>query len=312
MSHTALPWCSPLSINSSPSATDLTLPQQHQQTSIQTQPASSSLDQPQVGSGQYQPTGNDQTPTGASVVYHSSGNGLTPPAEANTNSDAIVNAQLTHLISRDDQAQGQGATSNKDALMPDASVVHDIATPRRRCIIAQPASGKRKCAACCMCGTRLTHGEARLQQWVIVKPSITTYMHTVSTGVSGMIMNCSRSKLLIRKHLMQLPANGIPSPEQRQIQKCFSLSLRIRIKPQQPLHLMMSRTCLDVKRLSAWMKRSWTSSGSNTSRGTASKTYVARRMSNLPRGLSLLYSKLNMPFFEPSFTTTHTSLASEF
>ena len=147
------------------SATDLTLPQQHQQTSIQTQPASSSLDQPQVGSGQYQPTGNDQTPTGASVVYQSSGNGLTPPAEANTNSDAIVNAQLTHLISRDDQAQGQGATSNKDALMPDASMVHDIAAPRRRCIIAQPASGKRKCAACCMCGTRFTHGEARLQQW---------------------------------------------------------------------------------------------------------------------------------------------------
>ena len=66
----------------------------------------------------------------------------------------------------------------------------------------------------------------------------------------------------------------------------------------------MSETCLDVKRLFAWMKRSWTSSGLNTSHGTASKTYVARRMSNLPRGSGLRCSKPNMPFFEPSFTTT--------
>ena len=53
-------------------------------------------------------------------------NDLTPLAGANAISDAIVNAQLTHLISRDDQ----GATSNQDALMPDASMVRDIATPR--------------------------------------------------------------------------------------------------------------------------------------------------------------------------------------
>ena len=57
--------------------------------------------------------------------------------------------------------------------MPDAPTVHDIATPRRTiggrcrkwCISAQPPAGKRKCAACSMCGTRFTHGEARLQQW---------------------------------------------------------------------------------------------------------------------------------------------------
>ena len=36
---------------------------------------------------------------------------------------------------------------------------------RRWCIRAQPASGKRKCAACNLCGTRFSHGEARLQQW---------------------------------------------------------------------------------------------------------------------------------------------------
>ena len=113
----------------------------------------SSLDQPQDGSGQHQHTGNDQTPipTGAPVVYQPSGNDLKPPAGANADSDAIVNAQLTHLVSRDDETQGQGATSNQDALMPDASMVHDIATPRRMiggcrkwCISAQPASGKRK------------------------------------------------------------------------------------------------------------------------------------------------------------------------
>ena len=57
--------------------------------------------------------------------------------------------------------------------MPDAPTVHDFATPRRTvggrcrkwCISAQPASGKRKCAACNLCGIRFTQGEARLQQW---------------------------------------------------------------------------------------------------------------------------------------------------
>ena len=35
---------------------------------------------------------------------------------------------------------------------------------------------------------------------------------------------------------MQSPANGIPSPGQRQTQKCLSLLLTIRTKPQQPRH----------------------------------------------------------------------------
>ena len=157
------------------SASDLTLPQQHQQTGIQTQPASSSLDQPQVGLGQYQPTGNDRTPTptGFPVQYQPAGNDLTTSAGANANSDAIAEAQLTHLISRDDVAQGQNAPDVPEAPMPDAPTVHDIATPRRMigvrcrkwCISAQPASGKCKCAACSMCGTRFNQGEARLQQW---------------------------------------------------------------------------------------------------------------------------------------------------
>ena len=138
----------------------------------------------------------------------------------------------------------------------------------------------------------------------IVKLIITTYMHIVSTEVSVMIMNCSQNKLQIRMQLMQSPANGTPSPEQLRIQKYFSLSLRILIKPQQPRHLMTSRTCLGAKRLSAWMKRSWTSSGLNTSRGTASKTCGARRPFNRQQGSSLLCKMLNMPFHEPSFTTT--------
>ena len=65
---------------------------------------------------------------------------------------------------------------------------------------------------------------------VIAKPTITTYMHTVSTRVSDMIMSCTRSWLMIRKQLMQSPANGTPSPEQQRIQKYYSLLLRIRIQ----------------------------------------------------------------------------------
>ena len=43
---------------------------------------------------------------------------------------------------------------------------------------------------------------------------------------------------------------------------------------------------------------------SNTSGGTASKTCGARSTFNRPQGSSLLYNKLNIPFYEPSFTTT--------
>ena len=107
--------------------------------------------------GQYQPAGNNETPL----------------AREDLNSDVIVNAQLTHLISRDDAPQGQDAPHVSDVPMPDVPAVHDIATARRTiggrcrkwCISAQPPAGKRKCAACSMCGTRFTHGEARLQQW---------------------------------------------------------------------------------------------------------------------------------------------------
>ena len=174
------------------SSSGLTLPQQqNQQAGTQTQSASS-LDQPQNGLVQYQPTGNNPEPptTDALGQYQPARNNETPLAGDDLNSNVIVNAQLTHLISRDDTAQGQDAPNVPDVLMPDVPAVHDIATPRRTiggrcrkwCISAQPPTGKRKCAACCVCGIRFTHGGARLQQWGNRETTITTYMHTVSMG----------------------------------------------------------------------------------------------------------------------------------
>ena len=152
----------------------LTLPQQNQQAGSQTQSASS-LDQLQNGLIQYQPSGSNPGPPTTDTLgqYQPTGNNETPLARDDLNSEVIVNAQLTHLISRDDPPQGQDAPDVSDVPMPDAPAVHDIATPRRTvggrrrkwCISAQPASGKRKCAACNLCGIGFTHGEARLQQW---------------------------------------------------------------------------------------------------------------------------------------------------
>ena len=133
------------------------------------------MDQPRNGLIQYQPTGTNEEPPTVRTPgqYQPAGNNETPLAGEDLNSDAIVDAQLTHLISRDDALQGQDAPNASDVPMPDAPTVHDIATPRRTvggrcrkwCISARPASGKRKCAACNLCGNRFTQGEARLQQW---------------------------------------------------------------------------------------------------------------------------------------------------
>ena len=168
------------------SSSGLTLPQQNQQAGSQTQSASS-LDQQQNGLVQYQPSGSNLEPltTNALGQYQPAGNNETPLARDDLNSDVIVNAQLTHLISRDDATQGQDVPHVSDVLMPDVPAVHDIATPRRTvggrcrkwCVSAQPASGKRKCAACNLCGIRFTHGEARVyNSGATVKPIITTYM----------------------------------------------------------------------------------------------------------------------------------------
>ena len=295
------------------SASILTLPQQqNQQAGTQTQ-LSSSLHQPQIGSVQYQPSGNNPEPptTDALGQYQPTGNNETPLAGDDLNSNVIVNAQLTHLISRDDAAQGHDAPDVPDVLMPDAPAVHDIATPRRTvggrcrkwCISAQPASGKRKCAACNLCGIRFTHGEARKQHWGNRETNHHyVHAHCVNGGL-GHDHEFFPKQATDQDADDAVTRQRTPSPEQQRIEKYCSLSLRIPIKPQQLRHLTVSEISLDEKRLFAWMKRSWISSGLNTSHGTASKTYVARRTSNLPRGSGLRCSKPNMPFFEPSITT---------
>ena len=200
----------------------LTWPQQHHQTDTQMQSASP-LDQsqgPQGGLAQYQPTGKNREPP-TTDAFPPTGNNETPIAGDDLNSDAVVNDQLTHLISRDDQAQGQSASSNQDAFMPDASTVHDIVAPRRTiggrcrkwCISTQPASGKCKRVACVLCGYDVL---------VVKRVSNSGAIVIVPTEVSVMTMNCSQSKLQIRMWLVRSHADGMPSPEPRQTQKYFA------------------------------------------------------------------------------------------
>ena len=155
--------------------------------------------------------------------------------------------------------------------MPDAPTVHDIATPRRIiggrcrkwCISAQPASGKRKCAACSMCGTRFTHGEASLQQWGNRETNqLYVHAHCVNGGLG---------------HDHEL------LPKLADDQEAVDAVTRQRDT--------ITRTAADTEVLlpfgqdpdqASTAAPPWTSSGLNTSHGTASKTCVARRMSNLP------------------------------
>ena len=170
------------------------------------------MDQLQNGLVQYQPSGsNPEPPTSDGLgQYQPAGNNETPLAGDDLNSDAIVNTQLTHLISRDDAAQGQDAPCVSDVPMPDAPAGHDIATPRRIiggrcrkwCISAQPASGERKCAACNLCGIRFTQGEACLQQCGN-RETNHHYEHAHCVEASVIIMNCSQNKPQIRMQLMQ-------------------------------------------------------------------------------------------------------------
>ena len=262
------------------SSSGLRLPQQSQQAGSQTQSVSA-MNQLQNGLGQYQPSGTTPEPptVHAPGQYQPAGNSETPLAREDLNSDAIVDAQLTHLISGDDAPQGQDAPR-------DARLEEDAGSGAS--VHNQPQVNASVLPV--ICAEYDSHMVKRVyNSGATVKPITTTYMHIVSQ---------------IRMQLMQSPANGTPSPEQQRIQKFYSLLLKTRTKPQQQLHLMMSETFLDEKRLFAWMMRSWASSGSNMLHGTASKTCVAQRTSNLPRGSSLPCSKLNMPSFELSSTTT--------
>ena len=229
--------------------------------------------------GQYQPTGNNETPL----------------AEDDLNSNA----------------QGQDVPDVPDVLMPDAPAVHDIATPRRTiggscrkwCISAQPASGKRKCAACCSAEYGSPTVRHVSSSGVIAKPIITTNMHIcVNGGLAHdhelhpkladdqeAVDAVTRQRDTITRTaadtevllpLAQDPdqASAAPPDDERDF---FGREEALR----------MDEEIMDFQ----WFEHvTWDS---------ASKTYVARRMSSPPRGSGLLCSKLNMPSFEPSFTT---------
>ena len=130
----------------------------------QHQSATSPLDQPHGAPVQYQPSGNDPSPlaTETGSQYQPIGNGTsgTTPAQYLSSGEGhtsrnIAKAQLTQLISPDD-----------DAEMPAAPLVHDITTPRRqvggRCrkwaVNTQQTTDKRK--MCC-----LLHVWSAIQPW---------------------------------------------------------------------------------------------------------------------------------------------------
>ena len=101
---------------------------------------------------------NPEPPTANALdQYQPAGNNETPLAREDLNSDVIVNAQLTHLISRDDAPQGQDAPNVSDVPMPNEPTMHDIATPRRTiggrcrkwCISAQPPANANVLPAPC-------------------------------------------------------------------------------------------------------------------------------------------------------------------
>ena len=249
----------------------------NQQAVSQTQ-AASSMDQLQNDLVQYQSSGSNPEPPTSNALgqYQPAGNNETPLAGDDLNSDAIVNAQLTHLISRDDAPQGQDASNASDVPMPDAPTVHDIATPRR------------------------TVG-GRCRKWCIsAQPPTPTYIHMVSMGDLVMIMNCSQNKPQIRMQLMQSPANVTPSPEPQRIQKSYSLYQASTAAPPDVERDLFGRE--EALRMDEVI------SGLIRFLGTASKIYVVRHMFNLPRGSNLPYSKLNMPSFEPLPTTAHLPL----
>ena len=69
------------------------------------------MDQLQNGLVQYQLSGSNPEPPTANVLgqYQAAGISETPLARDDLNSDVVFNAQLTHLISRDDATQGQAS-----------------------------------------------------------------------------------------------------------------------------------------------------------------------------------------------------------
>ena len=194
--------------------------------------------------------------------------------------------------------------------MPDAPTVHDIATPRRTiggrcckwCISAQPASGKRKCAACNLCGIRFTHGEACLQQW---SNRETSHHFVQAHCVNGWLRH--DHELFPKQATDQDAVDAVT--RQRDTITRTAADTEVLLSFAQDLDqastvappddgrdlfgreeaLRMDEEIMDFQ----WFEH-----------GTASKTCVAQRMSNLPRGSDSRCSKFHIPFSEPSFTTT--------
>ena len=148
--------------------------------------------------------------------------------------------------------------------MPDAPTFHDSATPRRMtggrcrkwCISAQPASGKRKCAACNLCGTRFSHGEARLQQW----GNRETNQHRAHTnGVNG---GLGHDHEFVPKQDGYQDAVDAVIRQRDTITRTATdteLLLPFAQDPDQASSAAPSddeQTCLDVRKHSAWTKRS--------------------------------------------------------
>ena len=181
-------------------------------------PTTSTLDKPIDGMVSYQPIGNDLTPltTERGVKSQLPGNGTTVampaqflPTGETYIPNSIVEAQLTHPISRDD-----------DIEMPAAPLTHDISAPRRlnggRCrkwaVSTHQTTEKLRCASCTICVAPSLHRAKRdSNSGAIVTLIVHTSMRSVSTVVLLMIVNYTKNSPLIRTLLKPLPASATAS-----------------------------------------------------------------------------------------------------
>ena len=147
------------------------------------------MDQLQNDLVRYQSSGSNPEPPTANALgqYQPAGNNETPLAGDELNSDAIVNAQLTHLISRDDASQGQDAPNVPDVLMPDGQCMTSPLRDAR--LVEDAASGAsvhnqpqvNASVLPVICVEYDSHMVKRVyNSGATVKPITTTYMHIVS------------------------------------------------------------------------------------------------------------------------------------
>ena len=197
------------------SSSGLTLPQQqNQQVGSQTQSASS-MDQLQDGLGQYQPSGtNLEPPTAhASGQYQPAGNNETPLARETLNwltflAETMLRRDRTLLMPQ--MFRCQMHLQCMISPLRDARLVEDAASGASVHSLQQ-ANASVPPALCAEHDSPMARHDSSNGE--TAKPTITTYMHTVLMADLDMIMNCIRKLLMIKKQLMQSPANGTPLPE---------------------------------------------------------------------------------------------------